>query len=190
MFLVKFFVSLSVVAALTIGIVSAEDRKGPAPGGPIGVAQSVPWEEFKDRCLHWDQYEVQKAPQNIRIQCNDISVEFVPAAAGEVALSSARSVMATVLADKFYVATGAQNVPMVARAGSCLRFKEVEKNLVIERPLSCDEVVGMKGDPSDFCQQSLDIAKSANPKLIQVRDTGRIIDTCSNVAVTGKDARK
>ncbi|MCM2276646.1 MAG: hypothetical protein NDJ89_01050 [Oligoflexia bacterium] len=189
----KIFMAMIVVAAFTSGVVLANERKDGAsgkPGGPA-AASSVSWEEFRDRCLRPTQYEVQKAPENIRIQCVDTSSEFVPAAAGEIPLAAGRMVVTTVVADKFYVAAGAQNVAVAAKGGTCLRFKEVEKTLAIERPMSCAEVVGMKGDPAEYCQASLDAAKSANPKLMQVRDTGRTVDTCGGVAGNaGKDDRK
>ena len=59
-----------------------------------------------------------------------------------------------------------------------MRFKEVEQVLTIEKPLSCDEILNIKGDLGDYCEGATDLAKGVNPKLIDTHETGNAVDTC------------
>lgn len=195
----KLSLMIAVAFALNAAAASASEsvfwekeagKEGNKPGA--GISASITWDEFRDRCTHPEQYDVQRAPQNIRIQCSDQSTEFVSAVPGNVELAGTRVVATTLLADKFHVAAGAQGIPVSAKGGSCLRFKEVEKTMTIERPMNCAEIVGLKGDIAEYCLSSLDAAKANNPKLIEVRETGRVIDTCGTLAQSdnGKSSGK
>ena len=152
---------------------------GPSGGPSSGVSTSISWEDLKERCLHPEQFDVQKAPQNIKIQCADTTVEFVPTLAGQVSLASTRTVVSAVLTDKFHVLAGTAVVPVASKPGTCMKFKEVEKTLTVEKPLSCNELLGIKGELAEYCASQLDHVKAANPKVIQVRDTGKVLDTCN-----------
>lgn len=160
---------------------------GKAPVPAPGVAASISWEELKDRCLHPEQFDVQRPPQNLKLQCSEARVEFVPTPAGQIAISGSRSVVSTMLSDKFHVTAGALDLPSMAKPASCLRYKEVEKVLTLEKPMSCNEILGLKGDLGEYCTNALDRARGASPKLTQVRDTGRILDTCS-ASISGGEA--
>ncbi|OFZ53795.1 MAG: hypothetical protein A2428_02665 [Bdellovibrionales bacterium RIFOXYC1_FULL_54_43] len=176
----KVFVTMGVVFMIAAsGALAADfalDGK-PGQGGP-DHSRPISWEELRERCAHPDQFDVQRAPQNIKIQCTDIRREWLASAPGEIPLPGSRNVITAVFADKFHVGASARDVPLFSKSGSCLRFKEVEKSLTIERPISCDEILGMKGTSDDFCLSALDAAKGANPKLIEIRDTGNMINTC------------
>lgn len=162
----------------------AGDKAGDKAGKPgeHGAASVINWDEFKARCENPERFDVQRAPQNIKVQCTDVSNEFVASDAGRIPLAGMRTVAVTVLSDKFHVATAAREVAIAGKSGSCLRFKEVQKTLTVEKPLSCGEVLAMKGDVGDFCVAALDSVKAGNAKLIEVQDTGRVVDTCGNLA--------
>lgn len=182
---------VTIVTMANAGGALANDDKGGDHGPGAGVSASISWDELKARCLHPDQFPVQRAPQNIKIQCADSSYEYVPAAAGQVSLAASRTVVTSVLADKFHVVAGAADVPVIARGGSCLRFKEIEKTLTIEKPMSCNEILGLKTDPAEYCVSALDQARGQNPKLLAVRDTGHVVDTCGALTQSpGRDDGK
>ena len=157
---------------------------GGKPGSP-GNSRGISFEELAERCANPDKTDTQKAPQNIKLQCTDVRTEWVAAAPGEVPLPGVRRVVTALFADKFHVGANSREVPVFNKSGSCLRFKEVERVLTIERPLSCAEVLGMKGTPEDFCIGALDAAKGANPKLSDIKDTGSMINTCDGLGGGG-----
>lgn len=167
------------------GLASADSKPGDSGKPELGAAAPITWDEFRGRCLSPDKYDTQRAPQHIRVQCSDSTTEYVVGAPGQVQLAGSRVVSTTVLADKYYVAAGTEPVAVASRSGSCMRFKEVEKTLTIERPMSCAEIVNIKGSVSDYCASALDAAKSGQPKLVDVKETGKVIDTCGPQAGGG-----
>lgn len=157
------------------GATAGKEAGAPAPG----VSASISWEELKDRCLHPEQFDVQRPPQNIKLQCSETRLEFVPTPAGQIAIAGSRSIMTTLLSDKFHAVAGTADLPVQGKPAACLRYKEVEKILTLERPMSCQEILSVKGDLTEYCTSALDRARGSQPKLMQGRDTGRILDTCS-----------
>jgi hypothetical protein len=161
-------------------------------GGQVqGAARSISYQEFKDRCANPDKYrgDVQRAPENIKVQCTDVTHEYVADQSGSVPLPGSRNVVTALFSDKFNVDADNKVYAMEAKGGSCLRYKEVEKSLTVEKALSCGEILSWKDDVDSFCQANLDSLKSANPKLIQVKDTGAVIDSCGGIR-GGKDPGK
>jgi hypothetical protein len=148
-------------------------------GKPI-FARPITWDEFKERCANPGKFpDVQIAPQHIQFQCLDAQRDWVSDQPGSIPLAGWRMVRGAVISDKFAVADAAREFMIPTKGGSCLRFKEVERLIKLEVPLSCGDVLGFKGGVLDYCQMATSSAKGANPKLIASRDTGRLIDTCS-----------
>lgn len=185
------------MVALSLGAVSAfagDDNAAGKDGGKGSgqAASAISLDEFRERCLDPNKFIQQKQPQNIRIQCTDTQLEYVAAEPGYVPLGGARRVHSTLLSDKFVVAAGdGKDLPVIAQKGSCLRFKEIEKTLTVERPMSCNEIVGMKATVDEYCISALDAVKGKNPKLASVRETGKLVDSCAGVmgTVPGKDGK-
>lgn len=174
---------MTVMAASAVLAASASMSWAGA-GGKGGIpinARPISLDEFKARCANPDSFDVQRAPQNIRVECSETAREFIAAAPGEVPLPGSRAVTTLVMSDKFYVNADESDVPVVSKGGSCLRFKEVERTLAVERPLSCGEILGMKGSMDDLCVSMLNAAKGANPKIVDVHETGTVIDTCGSI---------
>jgi hypothetical protein len=180
--------------ALVLGSFSAFADGGKDGGGKDGnggvqsAPRSISYDEFKDRCLNPDKYkgDVQRAPENIKVQCTDISHQFVADESGSVPLPAQRSVVTALFSDKFTVDADTKVYAEDAAGGSCLRYKEVAKTLTVEKALSCAEILGMKDDIDSYCASNLAAIKSANPKLIDVKETGAVIDTCAGIR-GGKD---
>src|SRR5207245_2602610 len=111
-------------------------------------ARTISWDEFKERCANPDKFagDIQREPRQIVIQCSDKQREFVAAAPGEVPLPAHREVVTQLFSDKFHVDAHPTEIELATKGGSCFRFKEVEKTITIEKQLSCDEILGWKGD--------------------------------------------
>jgi hypothetical protein len=154
-------------------------------GSKAGPTQAISLEEFKGRCTNPRDYDKQVAPENISISCTNVETEFVPDAPGNFQMLSTRHVTAGVFSSKWHVGgVDAKEVPVQQRPGSCLRFKEVERTLTEARNVSCNEIIAMKGDLQDYCASVLDSSKSQHSKMIDTKETGRVIDTCGGISVT------
>ncbi len=148
-----------------------------------GTSVAVTWSELKQRCLHPDQFNTQRAPQKIVIQCTERSLDYIPAGAQQIPLQGARTVVTAVLSDKFHVAASAMDLPVMPKGANCLQYKEVERAYTIEQPLSCEQILGLKEDLSAYCVNSIGHAKGDNFKPTESRDTGRVIDACGGQGV-------
>ncbi len=161
-----------------------------AQASPDSVAPvksfEVSWEDFKARCADPDSFDNQRAPKEIRLQCTSVEREYVPDAPGYFEMQSGKQVLTSLLSDKFSVSSSQHPFVAEMKPLSCLRYKEVEKSMTIERPLTCAEVLGMKSDPAEFCASVLDHTKGSHPKLIDVRETGNLVDPCVSVKQKGK----
>jgi hypothetical protein len=183
--------------ALAISAASAhaddKDRGGKDKDGTQaqGAPRSISIEEFKDRCANPDKYrgDVQRAPEHIKIQCTDTTHEYISDTSGEVPLPGSRSVITALFSDKFNVDANTKVYAMEAKGGRCLRYKEVAKTLTVEKELTCAAILGLKDGIDEYCASSLGSIKSANPKLIDVKDTGTVIDSCGSIR-GGKDPGK
>lgn len=154
-------------------------------GSKAGPTQAISLEEFKNRCVHPHDYDQQVSPEKISIACTNVESEFVPQAPGNFNMLSTRQVTAGVFSSKWHVGgVDAKDVPVQQQSGSCLRYKEVVRTLTEARQVSCDEIVAMKGDLQDYCMSVLDSSKAQHPKMIDTKETGRLIDTCGGIAVT------
>jgi hypothetical protein len=148
----------------------------------VGSAQAgsvdVSFEKFVAQCAEPEKSEVQRAPREIRVVCDNREVTWLAASPGEIPLPQARSVSTSILSDKFRVAATSRVVPSTTRAGTCHRFEEVVETYSLEIPMSCEEVVGLKVGVEELCASALDEGKDRNVKAIQTVRTGRVIDTC------------
>ena len=181
----KYSVTVGMIALTMTAMAFAGADKGKGddkknPGAPTPV-RTISFEEMKERCAHPEQFDVQRAPQNIRVQCSDTQYSWIAMESGQFQLPARRKVSETLFSDKFFVATQNRDVEVAAGSGTCQRFKEVEQRFTIERTLTCDELLGIKGDLTDYCVSILDSSKGSNPKLVDTKDTGSVLDTCGVV---------
>jgi hypothetical protein len=181
---------IAIVLALGATAALADDGGGKDPGacrGGDGTCNVVTWDQFQYQCAHWDKTQIQRQPQNIVLQCSDYETDFEPAQPGTIALSGTRRISTLVTSSKFTTGSDPtfRDIPILSKGGTCTRFKEVARTYSIEHDMTCDEVLGLKGSPEDYCQSLLDQGKGSNPKMVQVADTGRVIDTCGDLANDG-----
>ncbi len=164
--------ALAAIACVSSAFAGGESNQ-PTP------VRSITFEEFKARCQHPESFDIQRAPQNISIQCTDVSTEFVPTAPGSVPLASTRQVSTAIKSEKFSVGDlQTKTVPSAVGAAACLRFKEVRNTASVEYGLSCADVLAIKGSAEDYCVSSLDASLAKGAK-VSAEDTGRTIDTCA-----------
>ncbi|MGZ3708725.1 MAG: hypothetical protein ACXWPM_08065 [Bdellovibrionota bacterium] len=145
-------------------------------------AQPIRWDEFRDRCANPQAFQEQVSPTNIVVQCTQIQHDFVQdKASGEIPMPNSARVITEVFSSKWFVPADSREQAVVAKAGQCLRYREVERTISVDHQLTCDEILSMKGDIDDFCAGFVDAAKGSNPKLVDEKDTGRVIDTCGGL---------
>ena len=179
--------SAAALAASPTGV-GSDPKDG--KGDPMQPGRAITWGELQARCANPDQFDVQRPPQNIRIQCSDRRRSWIAGEPGQLPLMGERVVAAGVLSDKFFVSMNEGVVPFAQPGGTCLRFHEVQESFTVERAVSCAEINGMKGSLPDFCGNVLDSSKSKNGKLVERVDTGRIADTCAGAVLTEKGLSK
>ncbi len=179
-----------IVMMVAIGLASgalADDK--PTTGRPI---KNVSWEELQGRCQdpnNWPDLQG-VLPSNIQFECTNVVRTWVQSEPGTVPLSADRGVAAAVTATKFTVNSESRALPFPGENGACPRFKEVVRTSSIVVPVSCGQVLGIKGKPIDFCQGIFDSGKGQGPKETVTRDTGRVIDSCTGIPGAGGTSPK
>jgi hypothetical protein len=177
MALVVMFASAAVLAD------GAKPVEGKPGGWGGGLGKAISFEELKERCIHPEQFDVQRAPQNMKLQCTETRLGWIAAAPGEMNLPARQMIVSGVFADKFFVNAEQAEMPVFAKAGSCLRFREIQETVTVERPMACNDLLSFKGSLAEFCGSVVAGAKSTNPKLVDSQETGRMIDTCGGSAI-------
>ena len=165
-------INLAVLAGLVLSVSAFAET------GTTYPINNLSWDSFKDSCVHPAEFHAQRAPQAIKIVCKDLVHSWVPAEAGTVALGEDRAVTSEVFSDKYHVNSTVGVVGMAGKTGACPRFKEVALTLGTERSVTCDDILGFKGDLTAYCVSVLDSTKGANAKLENTEETGMTIDTC------------
>ena len=173
------FVALSLVIGVSSAYANTAEIFGGGDKGPAAPKKAVSIEEMKDRCLNPLNYDVQRQPQNIVIKCSDVRLNWTAGKPGAVSLNGLRHVTAGVTANKFETSAVTKEVAVEAKGGTCNRFTEMQETVAVERGLTCAELLSVKGDVVDFCAGAIDATKGTNPKLTDIVETGRVIDTCA-----------
>ena len=167
-------------------VLNDKGDKGDKAAGVPQATRALTWQDFREACRHPAQFGSQRAPQNVKVLCTNQQTTWVAAPSGEVNLQGARRLTIAVTSDKYHVAPFAAEVPVYSKVGSCSRFREVvETYTAPERVVSCDEILGYKGELADLCAEEVDKSKGNDSKLIQTLETGRMIDTCGGNASGG-----
>src|SRR4051812_8499407 len=91
-----------VAASMNVMIAQANDIKDGKDDVPHHTA-SLSWEQFKDSCLHPEQFNNQAPPSNIRIQCTSTENKFVNSEAGQVPMPGNRVITFAVFSNKYHV---------------------------------------------------------------------------------------
>ncbi len=174
------------LVAMTSLYAMASDGEGGGDAGPVSPAESateVSFERFREQCADPSKSEVQRAPQDIRVVCRNQEQTWIAGVPGRIPLKSERRVGITVVSDKFKVAETSSEVEAVQSSGACQRYQEVIEDFSIEVPVSCAEILDMKIGFSELCRARIDESRGKNESAVQVRATGREVDTCAGIPV-------
>jgi hypothetical protein len=166
---IKFIMAVAMIAGVS------QAFAGPGDGQSM---TTLTWEQFQTQCSNPGSTATQATPQNIEVQCTNDQKEYVADTSVSIPLSDSRVVTTALSSNKFQVESETTNVSEPAAAGSCLTYKEVEETFSIQMSLTCADILNIKGDISDYCASQTALVKSANPKIVNVRDTGNVINTC------------
>ena len=164
-----------VVMNIVVAFAAVTSMAGPVPGN----LPQLTWADFRNSCLHPEQYGAQVPSRQITVTCIDKQNVWSADAPGEVLLNTTRRVTTKLVSDKFQVAQKIDELPAFSKTGTCHRFKEVEETVAIEHKITCDEAISIKSELGEFCSAVVDQAKGDNPKVVEAKDTGRKIDTCA-----------
>lgn len=166
-----------VVMNIVVAFAAVSSMAGPVAPGNL---PQLSWADFRNSCLHPEQYGVQVPSRQITVTCIDKQNVWLADAPGQVVLDTTRRMTAKLVSDKFQVAQTVSELPAFSKTGACHRFKEVEETVAIEHKITCDDALGIKGELGEFCAGVVDEAKGENPKVVETKDTGRALDTCAN----------
>jgi hypothetical protein len=171
--------------AIALALVSAPAfAQGPSFGGSASSAlptggHGLSFEQIKDACSNPSKFQNQQAPSNLQITCEEHVSRWLPYVAKEMQLPRSRYIVSSLTSDKYSVAPSQHAMDVDMQSAQCPSFKEVLEVTSFTKATSCDELLNFKGDEQDFCADILDRARQANPKMVQLNDTGRVVEFCS-----------
>ncbi|MGZ3672389.1 MAG: hypothetical protein ACXWR1_19475 [Bdellovibrionota bacterium] len=148
----------------------------PAFAGGHGLS----FEEIREACQNPGKFQNQLAPTNLQISCEEHVSRWLPYVAKEVQLPRSRYIISSLTSDKYQVSPSQNVMNVDMQSAQCPSFKEVLEITSFTKATSCDEILGWKGSEQDFCADILDRARHGNPKMVQINDTGRVVEFCTD----------
>lgn len=183
--------TISVLSVFTLSSLLAygaesdkKEEKTSETSDPKVLALSL--DKFRQQCQDPSKSEVQRAPQDIKFICRSHEVTWQASIPGEIPLKSERTVSTTIVSDKFRVAEISKSVPSLQIAGVCQRYQEVVEDYSVEVPLSCNDVLNEKQSIEEICTAQVNESREKYESAVQVKATGRVLDTCSAVGIQQK----
>jgi hypothetical protein len=147
-----------------------------AAGAFADESQPVTWDQLKEMCKNAGKPDDQRAPKNMVAHCTDTTVGWVQAAPGEMNLPGMHKVTTQVTAKGLHTNPCSETTPIESKGGMCTRFNQVERTLLIELPITCDDVNNAKGGETELCD-TLVAKEKGNGKLVDEKVIGHL-DTC------------
>jgi hypothetical protein len=141
------------------------------------------FDQLKLACDDPGAFHFQLQPDNIRIACSSRETKWVPNGDGGLQLDCTRIVQGDLYSNKILVDKETYAVAVPPNALTCPSFKEVEMLYSSQYGTNCDELRAYS-DLGQFCEERLTSDPNAIQELVQVRDTGRLVDTCGTANVT------
>jgi hypothetical protein len=160
---------------LAIAILSLASATAFAGGGPRGLS----FDEIRDACSNPSKYQNQIAPQNLQITCEEHVSQWVPYQAKDMTLPRSRYIISSLTADKYQVLPRTHAMDVDMYTAQCPSFKEILQATSFSKATSCDELLSFKGGEQEFCAGILDKARQDNPKIVQINDSGRVVEFCT-----------
>jgi hypothetical protein len=161
------FVNLLAVVLTTIS--------APAFAGGAGIS----FDEIREACQSPGKFQNQIAPTNLQVTCEERASRWLPYTAKEMTLPRSRQITASLSSDKYQVSPSVHEMDIEMQTASCPSFKEVIEISSFTKATTCDEILQFKGGVEEYCAEILDHARQSNPKMVQINDTGRVVEFCA-----------
>ena len=138
-----------ILTLLTLPVASAQtpppEKYAPRP------RRQISFDELRDRCLKPAEFPDARAPSNLVVQCTQTRIRWISAAAGLVPLPSSNQFTASIQGNRYEVPPMQFQLAVPTQAGQCVRFKEVKESFTFERPISCHDLIELKGGLEEYC---------------------------------------
>lgn len=142
-------------------------------------AADLTFDEIREACSNPGKFQNQIAPTNLQVTCQEKVTQWLPYLAKQMNLPRSREITASLTSDKYQVSPNVHPMDVAEQVASCPSFKEVLEITNFTKATSCDELLQFKGTEEELCADILDQARQANPKMVQIEDTGRVVEFCT-----------
>jgi hypothetical protein len=151
---------------------------------PAPATQTLGFDDLKAACQNPAAYHNQIAPSNIQVSCVDVQTKWVADTGSSITQPNTREVTASVTSDKYSVNAVITPIVMPNQTIACDQFKEISETINTVRAVTCADLIAFTGESSDFCAQSSDSMRVANPSAVVTVDTGRTLSLCNDSPAT------
>lgn len=148
--------------------------------GGVQAGDNLSYEEFLEACKNPDSQGAQIPPDQIKVLCVDEKLRWQPTESGIIDLDQSRLLSAELFSDKYHVNAEEYVLELPEAVTSCPQQREVLETAVVERPLTCAQVLNEKRGLKEICQEAIDSAIAANPDIVETVPTGRTFSTCGD----------
>jgi len=145
----------------------------------FAATHGIGYSDLRDACTNPAKFQNQLAPSNLQISCEEHVSRWLPYNTKAMPLPRSRWIISSLTSDKYTVAPTTSGMPVDQQSGACPSFKETMEVTTFTKATSCDEILGWKGTEQEFCADIVDRARQANPKMVVVKDTGRVVEFCT-----------
>ncbi|OQW51919.1 MAG: hypothetical protein A4S09_09645 [Proteobacteria bacterium SG_bin7] len=140
--------------------------------------QKIRFEDLRVACETPAKYHNQTAPTNIQIGCQDLQLKWVPDTGKDMSVKTSRQLTVLAYSDKYNVEAVTAILDSAPQSINCPRFKQIAEKVESMRSVTCADILAFKGTAADFCAETINGVKGANPGAAQVTDTGKAVDLC------------
>jgi len=183
--MLKLIAAAALVSTTALGATAMAET---GAGQNAGLRQ-LSWNELQSACQNPAAFQNQRAPNAIRLTCEDTQLVWEAEQSDSVEMDNSRRVTASLSSDKYYIIRQDQSVPMSVSQTMCPRFKEIQVAYTQSFSLSCQEIQNFQGNMNDFCKARLDTAVKGNSQLATRTPTGRVYDMCAAPALVTEEPK-
>lgn len=158
-----------------------------AVAGSAQAGNSLSYEEFIEACKNPDSQGMQIPPEQIKVLCVDEKLRWQPTESGVINLDQSRLLTAELFSNKYHVKQQEFVLEMPEAMTSCPKQREILETAVVEKPLTCAQVLNEKRGLEEICREAIDSAIAANPDIVESVPTGREFTTCEGGDDPGQD---
>ncbi len=145
-----------------------------------GGIQNLNFEDLKVACQNPAKFQNQTAPTNIQVTCKDVQLRWVADSDKTLSLGTARHVTIAVQSDKYAVDAVDSALVSSPQLVACGQYKQVAETVETVRAITCGEIIEYSGSGADFCAETVNSLKAANPAAPVVEATGRTFSLCAS----------